>query len=627
MEQSLNHQLSNQPWDAGDLFGPLSDPRRRPAQRPPQSYATVTKKQSTTTPTQPLPLHDTEVDRQHRTHILRRLGPDVTPNDIIRQLTQQLGIPEHELLEAVLRDPKDRRRFYVTYTTSALKQHALGKGFHIGDVHIKPQDDKIDGYIPFPPYYIDLDSLNALIQDHGELVSSSFVQTANKTRVAGYKFSIKLKKGVVRPTSIVYNTCEMQIRYTDDLKMCTHCRKSGHLVATCKARIAAQQELQDRRELYFEELHTEYITSLIDIRQTAEKNLQTDYQYHQRDLQNIADVYQNDLAELHRSRAKPENLKHWEAAYTSRVETITEYYQYDQQRCLNAAAQRKEEADEKYTAAGGPPDHTTKSSMEIDIDDIPLDVVLDSTAAVPTGDVVDDIRTELNRLMFQYQKAALREAAQSFLPPAPVNPDSPSEEQLLNAVATVTAETILPILLQVQDTAIIPDSVIPVSKTPAATSNIPAVKTKKKSRSRSRSSQSRKNTLSTTEPAAEAPVEQHRTMREWSHMLPKQFDTTHCQHTITFTCSSPNTSKILLHALNETLPTLPHTHGNPAASVIQTAHGDGTHFCIFIRDEDVRDLTYSILMTCHANTAMVLTSKLVDGTNPNYSTATADNTT
>ena len=621
MEQSLNHQLSNQPWDAGDLFGPLSDPRRRPAQRPPQSYATVTKKQSTTTLTQPLPLHATEVDRQHRTHILRRLGPDVTPNDIIRQLTQQLGIPEHELLEAVLRDPKDRRRFYVTYTTSAQKQHALGKGFHIGDIHIKPQDDKIDGYIPFPPYYIDLDSLNALIQDHGELVSSSFVQTANKTRVAGYKFSIKLKKGVVRPTSIVYNTCEMQIRYTDDLKMCTHCRKSGHLVATCKARIAAQQELQQRRELYFEELHNDYNISMIAIQHTAEANLHIGYQDHQRDLQNIADVYQHDLAELHQSRAKPENLQHWEAAYNARVKTITEYYHEDQQDHLNDAAQSKAEEDEKYTAAGGPPDHTTKNPMEIDIDDIPLHAVTESTAAVPTGDVVDDIRAELHRLMFQYQKDALREAAQSLLPPAPVNPDSPSEEQLLNAVANVTAETILPILLQVQDT-----SVIPVSKTPAAKSDIPTVKTKKKSRSRSRSRQSRKKTLSTTEPAAEAPVEHHRTMREWSQILPKQFDTTHCHHTITFTCSTPNTSKILLHALNETLSTVPLNHGNPAASVIQTAHGDGTHFCIFIRDADVRDLTYSILMTCHANNTLALTSKLEVGANPNYNTATADKT-
>ena len=127
------------------------------------SYVTVTKarhhphsaSQSSTQPTSPSttpsPMKPTETTRHHRTQILRRLPYNTTTKQIIDDVTRQLGCTEDALFERVLRDPKDSRRFYLTYRTDDLRQYATKKGFYTKHLHIKPTDGSTNGYIPFLP--------------------------------------------------------------------------------------------------------------------------------------------------------------------------------------------------------------------------------------------------------------------------------------------------------------------------------------------------------------------------------------------------------------------------------------------------------------------------------------------
>ena len=220
------------------------------------SYATVTKarhhppsaSQSSTQPTSlattPSPMKPTETIRHHRTQILRRLPYNTTTKQIIDDVTRQLGYTEDALFERVPRDPKDSRRFYLTYRTDDLRQYTTRKGFYIKHLHIKPTDGSTNGYIPFPSYYIDEETLRELLQSYGTIVTGG---TKLHTRIAGYKFSIEFHKETSPPTSIMYNGCTMEIKYDDDLRQCKYCGRYGHLIGKCRTK-AADDLIHKQRE-------------------------------------------------------------------------------------------------------------------------------------------------------------------------------------------------------------------------------------------------------------------------------------------------------------------------------------------------------------------------------------------
>ena len=96
-----------------------------------QSYATAASAHHTQHTAQaprrpPTNLKHTETDRLNRTQIIRRTEYNTTGQMIIQTMTAQLGIPEHRLFESVLRDPRDNRRFYLTYRTMDIKRTVLG---------------------------------------------------------------------------------------------------------------------------------------------------------------------------------------------------------------------------------------------------------------------------------------------------------------------------------------------------------------------------------------------------------------------------------------------------------------------------------------------------------------------
>ena len=587
---NMHQPLSNEPWSGEGFFGPSPDQSRRPEGR--LSYATATKTSTATaTDGPPSPLLPTEIDRQHRTHILRRLEPNVTPQFIITQLTEQLELPEHELFEAVLRDPQDRRRFYCTYKTTQLKQHALGKGFTIGNTSIKPSDDTVDGYVPFPPFYVDLDSLNNLLRPYGELVSSSFVQTRHHTRVAGFKFSIKLKKGAVRPTTLSYNQCTMQVRYTDDLRICTHCRKTGHLVAQCRMRLAAQHDRETKQQEHRDQLRKIHEDDTTQIHLNAEYCIRTDYIQYQRTIRVAADVYESDLAELHQNQEDPETLLYWTAAYTEYVADLKQRFETQTDEFLEDAKIAKTELDRKYRKSGGQLDESEDKPMEVDIAQITLTTLTAEIVGEPNGDDIEQARYQIEMLVDKYIENAT---------PAPPPPNAgevdtvvPSSD-ILNLFTAITQDTVIPIVDGISD----------------PTTEVKPLLPPRKVRSKSQTN------ITTTVP----------TMTEWTRRAPKTLDAACCRHAISFHTTTTDVKKILYAALTDTCSELPIDHPNPAEIVIQTSTTDVTHRCIYTRNKTVRDLIASLILKCHKAKTLTLKSQIELGVNPTYDAAKDDKT-
>ena len=178
----------------------------------PLSYAHVTRSQrqpntsrtssSPSTSTTSKPLEPAETTRHHRTQILRRLPYNTTTRTIIDDMTRQMGNTESNLFERVLRDPQDPRRFYPIYCTLDIKTTVTGKGFYIGQTRIKPTDNTITGYIPFPLYYINKSTLDRLLGHYGHHLTGDFVTTPHGTCIAGYKFKFTPHRAVTPPKTL-----------------------------------------------------------------------------------------------------------------------------------------------------------------------------------------------------------------------------------------------------------------------------------------------------------------------------------------------------------------------------------------------------------------------------------------
>ena len=179
-----------------------------------------------------------EIDRRNRTFIVRRAPINCSTELIINSVSTQMGRAPKELFESVLRDPKEWRRFYLTFTTLANKNMVETRGFHIGDLHIKPSDGSITGYIPHPPYFVDQATMTNLLARYGAVTKTAFVSTPDGVRVAGLKFSILLTPGLSRPREIKYGDVIMTVRYSDDRRICSHCKSFGHTIGHCQKRLS-----------------------------------------------------------------------------------------------------------------------------------------------------------------------------------------------------------------------------------------------------------------------------------------------------------------------------------------------------------------------------------------------------
>ena len=163
-------------------------------------------------------------------------------------MTRQLENTESNLFERVLRDPQDPRRFYLIYRTLDIKTTVTGKGFYIGQTHIKPTDNTITGYIPFPLYYINKSTLDRLLGYYGHHVTGDFVTTPHGTCIAGYKFKFTPNRAVSPPKTLMYNGSQMDVKYDDDIRQCRYCGRYGHLLRQCRSKAADDKQHQRVRD-------------------------------------------------------------------------------------------------------------------------------------------------------------------------------------------------------------------------------------------------------------------------------------------------------------------------------------------------------------------------------------------
>ena len=98
------------------------------------------------------PLAATRLYRQlllGRTQVIRRTDYGMAERNIILTMTEQTGIPGHRIFGSVLHDPRDRRRFYLTYATMTVTRDVMGRVFLLGGIHIRPTGDDIEGNLPY----------------------------------------------------------------------------------------------------------------------------------------------------------------------------------------------------------------------------------------------------------------------------------------------------------------------------------------------------------------------------------------------------------------------------------------------------------------------------------------------
>ena len=415
---------------------------------PPFTYATVTA--SSTSPpsspsTSPSPLKPNETTRHHRTQILRRLPYNTTTQHVISDVTRQLGCTEDALFENVLRDPTDSRRFYLTYRTDELKQYATGKGFYVEHLHIKPTDNTTNGYIPFPPYYIDESTLQDLLKPYGTLVTGGFVKTRLNTRIAGYKFGIRIHKDKSPPTSIEYNGCCMDIKYDDDQRKCKYCGRYGNLIGKCRTK-AADDLIHQQRRGEARDADWKAATQTI----LAEKAAEQDkiHQYHDDTLNAMAEVFEAALIAIKGTDDFAARKEAITAAHLRDEEESVPQFTDNMDILRDETDQRLHELNERYQRAGG-----VLPAYETDEEDATPDV-RDAHDSAMEEDVRELIISAEHRLASQLQPVdsptdgdpVINVLRETQVPTTPTEPTSPTTNTIDPATELSATPTIKPVL-------------------------------------------------------------------------------------------------------------------------------------------------------------------------------------
>ena len=91
-----------------------------------------------------------EMDR--RTQVLRKVPPRTTTSSILNDLKNQCEGSLVDIVEAVVQEPLDRRRFYIVYKSVEIKRTIARKGFNIGEITIPAERADIKGFIPDVPH-------------------------------------------------------------------------------------------------------------------------------------------------------------------------------------------------------------------------------------------------------------------------------------------------------------------------------------------------------------------------------------------------------------------------------------------------------------------------------------------
>ena len=173
-------------------------------------------------------------DVERRTQVLRKLPHGTTTTSILDDLTKQSTQPLNTIVEAVIREPLDRRRFYIRYLTVDLRRRNSRLGFKIGDIQIPPEKADVTGFINNLPHYMSKDDVVKILSQYGDVVSAAF-KTYGDTdiRCGGLKFELDLHENKKLPSQFTVMGDTFTIETKDDLLLCTFCDNYGHLHRNC----------------------------------------------------------------------------------------------------------------------------------------------------------------------------------------------------------------------------------------------------------------------------------------------------------------------------------------------------------------------------------------------------------
>ena len=187
-------------------------------------------------------------EQERRTQVLRKLPHTTTTESIITDIKGQIQVPIDQVVEAVVQDSLDRRRFYVCFRTVERKREVARRGYKVSGVDIPPERADVSGYIPDLPHYLDKEDIMQILSIYGEVTSGKF-RTFEETdiRCGGFDFELNLDAGKKMPSIIQILNDEFRVHLKDDLRQCNYCDKFGHRRRECRKR--TQDLLQKATEL------------------------------------------------------------------------------------------------------------------------------------------------------------------------------------------------------------------------------------------------------------------------------------------------------------------------------------------------------------------------------------------
>ena len=135
------------------------------------------------------------IERHHevkkRTQVLYKVPARTTAEDIMQSLDNQFSERVFDMVETVVVDHLDARRFYVVYVSLQARKKIAGSGFRIGRTSIPPEKGQIPAYIPHLPYYITGQDIHGLLRPHGRITEGRFRRDSirGKIRTGGTIFT------------------------------------------------------------------------------------------------------------------------------------------------------------------------------------------------------------------------------------------------------------------------------------------------------------------------------------------------------------------------------------------------------------------------------------------------------
>ena len=225
-----------------------------------------------------------------------------------------------------------------------------GRDYYIGDLHIRPTDDYLTGYIPHPPYYIDQQTLDHLLSSYGTIKEASFVATLRNTRIGAYKFKLQLKADVSRPTCLRYH-----------VKQCAFCKRFGHVISSCRKKKAAEAERLHTTTLQKEENHQVRMTNHRLLRTEMEDALillQADYATATRNLESVFSSVCDDPCT---TKASDAQLQLWGSISEAESDSIRDGFEMVVTDLQQTCVDRRTVFNDAYTAQGSKLDNLPPS--------------------------------------------------------------------------------------------------------------------------------------------------------------------------------------------------------------------------------------------------------------------------